>query len=150
MEIIRRDTDYALRALVYLASRRGNVVSAAEVAAQQDVPLEFLQKLFQKCARAGIVGAHRGVRGGFFLTKDPRDTTVLEVVESIQGPLTMNKCLLGKEGCPRATGCPLKSKWIGIEAQIADFLRGVTLDDLVNELDEAGRESGQTGRHGDA
>ncbi|MGE5484061.1 MAG: RrF2 family transcriptional regulator [Ignavibacteriales bacterium] len=142
MEIIKRDTDYALRALVYLASKPGTVVKAAEVAEQQDVPLEFLQKLFQKCVHAGIIESHRGARGGFSLAKDPRETTVLQVVEAVQGPVTMNRCLLGKDGCPRAGVCPLKRRWVDIEEEVADYMEGVTLQDLADELGGAGGDGG--------
>jgi len=134
MEVIRRNTDYALRALVYLAMEPQAVRTAAEISSSQDIPLEFLQKVLQKCVRAGLVISHRGPQGGFSLAKDPREVTVLDVVEIVQGPLTMNQCFVGAKGCLRAETCPLKGRWSKIEADVSQFLRGVTLYDLVREL----------------
>lgn len=132
MELIRRQTDYALRALVYLAGRVGMVTSAGEIAASEDIPLEFLLKIFQKFVKSGLVTSHRGAQGGFALAKDPRDVTVLEVVETMQGKLAMNRCLLGKDGCPRAPRCPLKKSWLDMEQELADYMAGITLQNLLN------------------
>lgn len=132
--MIRRDTDYAIRALVHLATREKDVVPVGEVAAAEDVPVEFLRKLLQRCARAGLVKPHRGPRGGFSLAKPPREITVLEVVEALQGPVAVNRCLLGKDACPRSPTCPLRRRWLEIGREVADFMREVTLEDLAAEL----------------
>ena len=79
MEIIRRNTDYAIRALVHLAINSGQVVSAGEIAASQEVPLDFLQKILQKFVRKGLVRSHRGIQGGFSLSREPGQVTVLEL-----------------------------------------------------------------------
>lgn len=139
--MIRRDTDYAIRALVHLATKEKEVVPVAEVAAAEDVPVEFLRKLLQRCARAGLVKPHRGPRGGFSLAKLPREITVLEVLEVLQGPVAVNRCLLGKEdACPRSPTCPLRRRWLEIGREVADFMREVTLEDLAAELTGLRRE----------
>ncbi|MGB9826223.1 MAG: RrF2 family transcriptional regulator [Desulfofundulus sp.] len=133
MEVIRRHTDYALRALVYLAARPSLVVNAAEIAANEDIPLDFLLKILQKFVRTGLVTSHRGAQGGFSLAKDPAAITVLDVVEIMQGKLAMNRCLLGKDGCPNGPRCPLKKSWIALEEKLVNYLAGITLQDLVRE-----------------
>ncbi|NPV27387.1 MAG: Rrf2 family transcriptional regulator [Firmicutes bacterium] len=134
MEIIKRNTDYALRALVYLALHSGTVVNAGEIAASEDIPIDFLQKIMQKFVRSGLVNSHRGVQGGFSLAKEPRQVNVLEVVETMQGKLAMNRCFLGKDGCPRAPKCRIKNNWRDMEQKFVEFLNGITLQDLVNQL----------------
>ncbi|MGI6647685.1 MAG: RrF2 family transcriptional regulator [Bacillota bacterium] len=134
MEIIRRNTDYAIRALVHLAINLGQVVSAGEIAASQEVPIDFLQKILQKFVRQGLVQSHRGIQGGFSLSRDPSQVTVLEIVEIMQGKLVMNRCFLGKDGCPRAPKCALKQNWLDLEQQLVDSLAGITLQDLANQL----------------
>lgn len=133
MEIIRRNTDYALRALLYLAVHPG-VVSAGEIAEREEIPIDFLQKIMQKFGRHGLVSSHRGAQGGFTLVRDPREVTLLEVVEMMQGKLAVNRCFLGKDGCPRASRCSLKHRWSEVEGKIADFIDNITLQDLVEEL----------------
>jgi Rrf2 family iron-sulfur cluster assembly transcriptional regulator len=134
MEIIRRNTDYALRALVHLASAPEQIVTAGEIAKSQDVPVEFLQKIMQRFVRSGIVKSQRGAQGGFMLAKKPTEVTVQDVVEMMQGPVVMNRCLLGKDGCPRAPKCPLKNSWIDVEKKLANYMASITLKDLVNQL----------------
>ena len=85
MEIIRRNTEYAIRGLVRLSANPGLVQSAWEIADSQDVPVEFLQKIMQKFVKRGIVNSHRGAQGGFSLAKEPGQVTLLEIVETMQG-----------------------------------------------------------------
>jgi len=140
VELIRRQTDYALRALVYLAARPGLVVSAGEIAASEDIPLEFLLKIFQRFVKSGLVTSHRGAQGGFSLAKDPSGVTVLDVVETMQGKVAMNRCLLGKDGCPHGPRCPLKKSWIAMEEKLAAYMAGITLQDLVREQRSVSKE----------
>ncbi|MFY9188160.1 MAG: Rrf2 family transcriptional regulator [bacterium] len=130
MEIIRRHTDYALRALVYLASRPNQVVTAGEIAESEDVPVEFLQKIMQRFVKTGIVKSYRGAQGGFALAKEASEITLLEMVETMQGPVVMNRCFLGKDGCPRAPECSLKDSWTHMEKKLAAYMAGITLHDL--------------------
>jgi len=135
MEIIRRNTEYGIRALLHLATHPETMVNAGEIAEQQDVPIDFLQKILQRFVRSGIVDSYRGAQGGFSLAKEPREISVLEIVEILQGKLAVNKCFLGeKDGCPRSPKCPLKYNWLDLQQKIADFLKGITLQDLVDQL----------------
>lgn len=142
MEIIRRNTDYAMRALVYLARHKETVVNAGEIAVSEEVPIEFLQKILQKFVRTGLVVSHRGVQGGFSLGREPAQVSVLEIVETMQGKLAVNRCFLGKDACPRAPKCRLKNNWLNIEQSFVDFLSNITLQDLVNQVNN-GKEGDQ-------
>lgn len=134
MEIIRRNTDYGIRALVYLALHRGELVSAGEIAESQGIPIEFLQKILNRLVRCGLVASHRGVQGGFQLAREPGEITLLEVVEAMQGKLVVNKCFLEQGGCPRSPSCRLKSSWLDLERKLAGYLKGFTLRDLMEQI----------------
>ncbi len=138
MEIIRRNTDYSIRALVHLGLHPGVEVTAGEIAEKQEVPLEYLQKILQKLTRGGLVLSHRGAYGGFMLAREPDEINLLEIIETMQGKLVMNKCFLGKDGCPRAPKCVLKGNWLQLEQRIAGFLSQITLLDLVEQVREGG------------
>ena len=89
MDIIRRNTDYALRAAVDLAGRfGGEPVSTKEIADRQEIPYQLACKLMQRLHNAGIVKSEMGPSGGFMLSKNPSKITVRQVVETIQGPVT--------------------------------------------------------------
>jgi Rrf2 family protein len=133
MDIIRRKTDYGLRALVALA-RSGAPMSAEGLAAQEGVPVAFLHKALTDLANAGIVDGQRGPAGGFTLSRPPDQITVLEAVEALQGPVAVSRCLLGDERCPRQESCGLRWAWEKVQQSIASFLRSLTVRDLVQSL----------------
>lgn len=136
MDIIRRKTDYGLRALVALA-RADEPVSAEELAAQEEAPVAFLHKALRNLAAAGIVDGQRGPSGGFTLARSADRITVLEAVEAMQGPVAVSRCLLGDEGCARAASCGLRPAWEKVQEQIAAFLADLTVQDLVQSLPPA-------------
>jgi Rrf2 family protein len=138
MEIIRRNTDYSIRALVHLAFHLGEEIPAGQIAEEQDIPLDYLHKILQKLTRRGFVSSHRGVQGGFSLAISPSEINLLDIIETMQGKLVMNKCFLGKDRCPRAPKCVLKYNWLQLEQKIAEFLRQTSLQDLVEQVRDGG------------
>ena len=137
MEVIKRDTDYAFRALVYLAVRHPQVVSAGELADKQGIPIAFLQKLLQRLSRAGLVRSRRGVRGGFTLVREPEQVTAEDVVEAVQGQIAMNRCLLGETDCENAGSCPVQRRLDGIQRDVKKALQDVTLGELASDMRKA-------------
>ncbi|PZR69840.1 MAG: Rrf2 family transcriptional regulator [Solirubrobacterales bacterium] len=85
---ITSKSPYALAALVELGRRGGgHPVPIAELARQREIPVQFLEQLFALLRRAGVLRSQRGVKGGYAFARDPRELTVLEVVELLDGPL---------------------------------------------------------------
>jgi Rrf2 family protein len=84
--------EYGVHGVIYLAEKDRNVVTPlSEISEAQGIPEKFLAKIFQSLSKAGIVRSHRGVRGGFTLAREPKDITVKEVLETIQGPYHLMK-----------------------------------------------------------
>ena len=111
MDIVRRNTDYALRAMVNLAEHYGNeAVSARELAKHCDIPYQLACKLLQRLNKARLVKSNMGAKGGFRLNKEPSRISLLKVIETIQGPVRLNRCLLSANGCSRQRSCPVKPK----------------------------------------
>jgi len=132
VEIIHRNTDYGLRALLVLAGSN-RAINAAALAKRAAVPPHFLQKAMHALTHAGLVVAHRGPGGGYRLARDPADITLLAVMEAIQGPLAINRCVLGRDRCPSAP-CALTPAWYEVQAQLTAFLGRVTLASLLSQL----------------
>ena len=132
MDIIRRNTDYAIRALVHLAKSHGDgPVSATVIAEEQRFSYQLACKLMQKLAKAGLVESVMGARGGYALTRQPSEIGLREIIEVIQGPLSLSKCLLGRDSCCKSQACPIRDKLGELQVQMAGFLGGTTLADLV-------------------
>ena len=132
MDILRRNTDYALRAMVHLAKRYNNgLVSTRELAKKEKISYQLACKLMQKLTKAKLVKSAMGPHGGFRLNKRPSEITLKRIVETIQGRINLNRCLLGGFKCPRKKGCPVRGKLADLQNYIDKFLYDVTLADML-------------------
>jgi Rrf2 family cysteine metabolism transcriptional repressor len=117
----------AVRALTELARRGGTApVPIMEVAEGRGIPLHLLEQLFSSLRRAGILQSQRGVRGGYSFRRPPREVTLLEVVETVDGPL------LPSEPPDRRPDDAGGAIWTEARERVADLLRGVTVADMVD------------------
>jgi Rrf2 family protein len=129
MDIIRRNTDYALRAAVELAGRfGGEPVSTKEIADRQQIPYQLACKLMQRLHNAGIAKSEMGPAGGFMLSKNPSKITVRKVVEIIQGPVRLNNCKL----CRLSHHCTVSPELARLQGKINEFLDDLTLRQLAD------------------
>jgi Rrf2 family iron-sulfur cluster assembly transcriptional regulator len=132
MDILRRNTDYALRAMVNLASHYGNEpISTRTVADEEDISYQLACKLMQKLQRAKLVKSYMGPKGGFILAREPSRISLLEVIEVIQGPVSVNRCLLGSDACPKQADCHIRKKLESLQEYIENFLKDVTIEKLL-------------------
>lgn len=138
MELIKRSTDYAIRALVHLACSDRDVESVTSIAEARAIPLLFLQKIMQKLTKAGLVRAQVGAAGGVSLAADPRSVTLKQVMDISQGAMTVSRCLMGTKKCARQELCPLTSGWGEVQHKIDGFLNSITLADLAAKARDAG------------
>jgi Rrf2 family iron-sulfur cluster assembly transcriptional regulator len=131
MDIIRRNTDYALRAMAHLAKNYGGEsISTRVISEREDISYQLACKLMQKMNDAGLVTSTMGPKGGFTLSKDPSQINLLEIIQAVQGPLSVNKCLAEEDKCPRKDLCPLTGKMEELQDYIVNFLSDATLGDL--------------------
>jgi Rrf2 family protein len=142
MDIIRRKTDYGLRALVSL-TRADRPLRAEELAELEGVPVPFLHKALKDLGAVGIVDGQRGPSGGFTLARPANEVTVLQAVEAMQGPVMISRCLLGDNACDRQRTCGLRRTWQKAQESMVSFLRDLTLEDLVGSLGARGRARGR-------
>lgn len=135
MEISRK-TDYALRMLAALVKDPTGVVSVRTAAKENDVPYSFARSIQHDLALAGIVENSRGATGGMRLACDPAETTLLTLVEAVQGPIVMSGCF-GPSGddapCGRLPRCHFSPVWCNAERMLRAFFSSVTLEQLVVE-----------------
>ncbi len=136
---LTRAADYAVRVMIHLAGLPpGTRASRTDLAGAADCPNQFLSKVLQNLTRAGLVVSHRGNTGGFELPSTRRATSMLEIVEAMEGPLALNLCLTCSAGCPRQAGCAAHSVWVEAQYAMADVLRRTSITDLARKA-AAGR-----------
>ena len=131
MDVVRRNTDYAARLMVHLAKHYGNgPISTRTAAAEEQVPYQLACKLMQKLNNAKLVTSCMGPKGGFVLGAEPSKISLLEVVEAIQGPISINRCVLDEDACSRNTICFVREKLADIQDVMTKGLAAITLDEL--------------------
>jgi len=129
---ITRQADYAVRAVLYLARKENSERSATStVAEEQRIPPSFLAKIISQLSIAGLLHTSRGARGGVTLAREPKDITLLEVVEAIDGPIQLNECVGNEKNCSLGNDCPLHSVWCAAQAELVKRLEATNFADLI-------------------
>lgn len=129
-------SDYAFRAVLYLARQGvGNRVDAQTISEVENIPKRFLLKTFRKLAQTDIIESYRGKYGGYALAKDPADVTLLDVVEAVEGPIEVNRCLVEPEACNKqgADTCRIHHALYDVRETITDKLKEYTFAKLLAE-----------------
>lgn len=121
---ITRQADYALRAMLYLAQLDPTQRAAtSQIAEEQHIPPSFLAKIISQLSIAGLIHTSRGARGGVSLARTPEEITILEVVEAIDGPISLNECTHSAGACAFGESCPLRPIWCETQSELVDRLR---------------------------
>ena len=131
---LTRAGEYAVRCVLYLARRgKGVQVSRHEVATRTDIPTHFLAKIAQQLARAGIIEISQGASGGYRLLREPQEITLLMVIETIIGEISLNDCVARPESCASSQICTVHRVWNRAAAQLRDTLKQTTFAELLDE-----------------
>ncbi|HAM53201.1 MAG TPA: Rrf2 family transcriptional regulator [Nitrospiraceae bacterium] len=130
---ITRETDYAVRCVLYLAKNVGSIMVVDSIAGDAGIPKSFLAKILQKLAKAGIVKSTRGVKGGFQLAKEPDELSLMCVIEAIQGHPALNICVLDSKKCSRSCFCSIHPVWMDIQGEIEKKLDRYSISGLAKE-----------------
>lgn len=129
---ITRQADYALRAMLYLARLEPSQKAAtSQIAEEMEIPPSFLAKIISQLSIAGLIHTSRGARGGVSLARKPKEINLLDVVESIDGPISLNECVQDPGTCSFGDNCPLHEVWCEAKADLVQKLREATFDKLL-------------------
>ena len=133
---ISAKVDYAVRAAVQLAAAEGaGPVKGDEIAAAQDIPINFLENILSLLRNAGFVMSRRGADGGYWLAVPADRITVADIVRVIDGPLAAVRGVRPSETDFPTPAEPLRDVWVAVRASLRAILEDVTLADIVrNEL----------------
>jgi Rrf2 family protein len=135
--IISRRTDYGVRIVLDLATLPQDERAAAhDIADRQKIPRPFLAKIISQLCLAGLVTTYRGAGGGVALAKSAAEITLLEVVEALEGPIRLNRCVIRPDDCPRNEHCPVHHVWRQAQADLVDRLGNTTFELLARPIVE--------------
>jgi Rrf2 family protein len=132
---LSKKADYALIAMKYLATRRDQAsASAREIAEQYDIPIELLAKVLQRLARRGLVTSHQGTRGGYRLARPVAQISVADIIQAIDGPLTVTACSTDAENCGQYSKCSIRDPLWKIKDRIVSALSTCSLQEISADL----------------
>ena len=135
MQLLSLEGDYGLRAIIYLSCQPPDKITfVSEIARDQLIPVNFLFKILRKLVKRGIVKSYRGPHGGYALAKDASGITFLEVIEAIDGPLVVNRCLSEVTRCMLERSCKMLSAWQRIQLHVKQELNTLTIADLLKPV----------------
>lgn len=128
---ITRETDYAIRCVLHLSEAPNNVIMVDEIAKAKSIPKSFLSKILQKLAKANIVKSYRGVKGGFQTAKAPREISLLDVIEAIEGPVAINRCAVNRKVCSLSSSCAVHPIWVELRKNVEKKLKKTDFAKLI-------------------
>jgi len=131
MDVLRQETDYALRLIAALGGQEGKSVPTRQLAKQADVSYEFACKILQKLHDAKFVVSVMGPKGGYRIGKNVKDVSLLDVINVMQGPLSIRDCLLGENGCCRKECCTISGKLKELQDYVETFLKKISLEEVL-------------------
>ena len=125
---LTRAADYAVRVMVYLATLpEEKRALLPELALATGAPESFLSKVLQSLAHAELISSRRGKLGGFRILPRGRKASMLQVVEAIDGPISLNVCLNGTKECERKPTCPAHPVWARAQRAMLEVLTSATV-----------------------
>ncbi len=125
---LTRAADYAVRVMIQLATLpAGNRALLPDLSEVTAAPQSFLSKVMQSLVRNQLISSRRGKRGGFAILPRGREATMREVIEAIEGPISLNVCLNGGKPCERKSWCPAHPVWARAQRAMVDVLMSVTV-----------------------
>ena len=128
---LSKKADYALIAMKHLALRgdRGSS-SAREIAGLYDIPIELMAKVLQKLVRRGLLASHQGTRGGYKLARVPTQISVADVIQAIEGPVTVTACSTDESQCEQYSKCSVRDPLWRVRERILAALGECTIAEL--------------------
>ena len=131
MKLITKDTDYATRALCFIAKQRGEVVSVKELVACLKVPQPFLRKILQVLNKRRLLKSYKGKGGGFVPACDLRRISVSDIMEIFQGPFDIIEHTFKGRMCPEAKRCCFKKRLDRIGSKVKSELGSISINSLM-------------------
>jgi len=133
---VSKTLDYAVRSLTYLSKEPVGRLNIKEISQNQHIPLNYLAKIMRKLVNKGIVQSMVGPEGGYVLRKSPREITLREVYEAIEGDFRMIDCMEKDSICILYENCAQLPVWDRLQISMIKILESTTLEDMLKQKRE--------------
>ena len=129
--LVTKKTDYAVRCVLHLAGNGARISNVTEISSAMFIPKLFLAKILQRLVKAKIVESTRGMNGGFRLARKPKDISLLDIMDAIQGRADIAECAVDKNVCGRSGMCSVHPVWVNLRKEVEQRLQSETIDKLI-------------------
>ena len=131
---INRQTDYAVRVILALSKKApGKRFLTSEIGREMLIPPSLLQRIVAELANGEFIITQAGRDGGISLAREPKQITMLQVVEHFEGELYLSDCILKPGECPFERRCPVHCQWVRLKNLLRDEMERITFQQLVEE-----------------
>jgi len=129
---------YGLRSLIDVATHQDSgPVTLADISERQEISVKYLWQVITPLKTAGFLQVTRGAKGGYKLARPAEAINMLDVLTTLEGPIEVIQCTVGKDACPRSSTCVARPMWLDIKTAIEDTLSRTTLALLIQRQSEA-------------
>lgn len=130
---LSKTTSYSLNVLSYMAQNSEVVCSASYLHEKLNIPHQYLRQLLTKLSKSGYIHSTRGRNGGFVFSKEINTIFVADIIESVEGLESFDKCILGFTVCPFNDHCSMHEFWEKTRSKIIGELQSTSLADLLKK-----------------
>jgi len=130
---LTKKADYALRAVFHITQLpEGKLASIGQIAQEQGAPREFLAKILKQLTKVKILRSYQGIHGGYQLAREPREISFLDIIEGVEGPISLNQCCRENHGCcDMYAECKMRYFWQKQQDAYLSSLSNETMDRYV-------------------
>lgn len=127
-----KTSEYAIRALVFLASSDQRRYSVRELHLELNIPYKYLCRLMNQLAQAGFLEVTQGKKGGYRIAKQKADIYLYQIIDAVEGLWNYDRCILGFKECSDDNPCSMHQYWVDERERIKKLLYSLSLEDLVS------------------
>jgi FeS assembly SUF system regulator len=130
-----KQADYGIVLMTHMAGEPRRQFTAGELAEETHLPAPTVSKILKILARQGLLGSHRGVKGGYSLARDTRTITMAQIISALEGPIAITECIDDTPGeCSQEPSCAVRGNWQRINDAIRHALETITLAEMAQPL----------------
>lgn len=123
--------DYGVVLMCQMAKAPVDIHSAFQLAQETGIPVPTVSKILGSLSKAGLLNSQRGLKGGFMMTRKPREVSMADIIEAIDGPIALTNCIEHSPGdCCFEAGCAMRPHWQAINEAVKGALSKISLDEV--------------------
>lgn len=133
---------YAVRAMLFLAEKEQAGPQSLGLITSIGLPRDYMEQLLGVLRRSGLIAATRGAQGGYFLARPAAEISLGQVIEAVEGPVTLCDCALDQKQCDLSSQCALRGAFLDVAKGINDLMENFTLRDMLSAQNQMMQEAG--------